>query len=168
LRSAALPWQKHRMAVLNLSRQGPARPEAAPALFRLLAESALSRAALDACGMPLVLAEAGMEAPAISYVNQAFEAFFGYRPAEALGRPAAQLLFADPMAAAPLYRLPAAPMPLRARRKDGSVAHVEVLAGAVRAVDGRVTHWVLAFADRTELEELRAKLERLGALACAP
>ena len=35
-----------------------ARREAAPALFRLLADSALSRAALSACGLPLALVEA--------------------------------------------------------------------------------------------------------------
>ena len=54
---------------------------------------------------------------------------------------------------------------VRARRKDGSVAHVEATAGSVRGVDGRVTHWVLAFADRTELEELREKLNALCATA---
>jgi PAS domain-containing protein len=116
------------MAVPQPSRPAGRRPEVAPALFRLLAESALSRAALDACGVPLVLADAAAE-NAISYVNRAFEVFFGYRAAEALGRPAANLLFTD-------------------------------AAAAVRGVDGRVTHWVLAFSDRSELEELRAKLSR--------
>ena len=150
------------MAVPDHSRQGAGRPEVAPALFRLLAESALSRAALDACGMPLVMADAAAEAPAISYVNRAFESFFGFRAAEALGRPAAGLLFADAGAAERLFREPEAQLLLRAQRKDGSLAHVEVTVGAVRGVDGRVTHWVLAFSDRSELEELRAKLSRLS------
>jgi hypothetical protein len=52
-----------------------------------------------------------------------------------------------------------------ARREYGSVAHVETTAGAVRGVDGRVTHWVLAFSDRTELEQLREKLNALCATA---
>jgi len=142
-------------------RQGATRPEVAPALFRLLAEAALSRAALDACGLPVALADAAGSRP-LSYVNQAFEAFFGYRAAEALGRPAQALLAVDPACAERLFREPAPTEVLRARRKDGSLAHVEVSVGALRGSDGRVTHWVLAFADRTELEELRAKLSRLS------
>ena len=141
------------------------RPEIAPALFRLLAEAALSRAALDACGLPVALADAADASRPLSYVNQAFEAFFGYRAAEALGRPAAGLLFAESAAAERLFREPAAQLQLRAQRKDGSAAHVEVAVGAVRATDGRVTHWVLAFSDRTELEQLRERLNALGALA---
>jgi len=141
------------------------RPEIAPALYRLLAEAALSRAALDACGLPVVLADAADASRPLSYVNQAFEAFFGYRAAEALGRPVAGLLFAESAAADRLFREPAAQLQLRAQRKDGTVAHVDVAVGALRATDGRVTHWVLAFSDRTELEELRDRLNALGALA---
>jgi len=152
------------MAVSLPSRPAIGRPEVAPALFRLLAESALSRAALDACGVPLALVDAAAD-DSISYVNRAFEAFFGYRAAEALGRPAARLLFADADAAGRLFRNPETQMLLRAQRKDGSPAHVEVAAGAMRGVDGRVTHWVLAFSDRTELEQLRGELNALRAAA---
>jgi len=152
------------MAVPLPSRPAVGRPEVAPALFRLLAESALSRAALDACGVPLVLVDAATD-NAISYVNRAFEGFFGYRAAEALGRPVAGLLFADADAAARLYKVAAAQLLLRARRKDGSPAHVEVAVGALRGVDGRVTHRVLAFSDRTELEQLRRELNALRAAA---
>ena len=148
------------MAVPQPSRHPGGRPEIAPALFRLLAESALSRAALDACGVPLVMVDAAAE-NAISYVNRAFEASFGFRAAEALGRPAARLLFADADAAERLFRAPEAQLLLRAQRKDGSLAHVQVSVGAVRGVDGRVTHWVLAFSDRTELELLRDELNAL-------
>ena len=84
---------------------------------------------------------------------------------EALGRPVARLLFADPGAAGRLLHTPETRMLLRAQRKDGSLAHVEVAAGAVRGVDGRVTHWVLAFSDRTELEQLRGELNALRAAA---
>lgn len=152
------------MAVPQSSRTAGGRPEVAPALFRLLAESALSRAALDACGVPLVLVDAAPD-NAISYVNRAFETFFGYRAADALGRPAARLLFADADAAGRLFRTPETQILLRAQRKDGSPAHVEVAAGAMRGVDGRVTHWVLAFSDRTELEQLRGELNALRAAA---
>ena len=52
----------------------------------------------------------------------------------------------------------------RARRKDGSEAVLEVSVGVIRASDGAVTHWVLSFADRSELEQLRDRLAALGAL----
>ena len=139
-------------------RQSAARPEVAPALFRLLAEAALSRAALDACGLPVAIAEAAGSRP-LSYVNQAFEAFFGYRAAEALGRPAQALLAMEPARAEQLFREPAQSVLLRAQRKDRAPAQVEVSVGAVRGSDGRVTHWVLAFSDRTELEQLRERLD---------
>lgn len=144
------------MAVPERLRSGATRPDIAPALFRLLAEAALSRAALDACGLPVALADAASPSRPLSYVNQAFETFFGFRAAEALGRPVAALLSCDPGSGERLFREPAAPVLLQARRKDGSLAHVEARVGTVRGSDGRVTHWVLAFSDRTELEQLRA------------
>ncbi|MDA1118777.1 MAG: PAS domain S-box protein [Proteobacteria bacterium] len=153
------------MSVPERARTGGGRPEIAPALFRLLAEAALSRAALDGCGLPVAVADAALPAQPLSYVNQAFESFFGYRAAEALGRPSAALLFAEPAAAARLFREPTGQTRLRARRKDASEVQVEVAVGAVRAVDDRVTHWVLAFSDRSELEQLRAQLDALTAVA---
>src|SRR5687767_15586246 len=68
-------------------------PENAPALSRLLSDSALSRAALGACGFPLAMLDAKAAARPVTYVNAAFEGFFGYRASEALGRPLATLLF---------------------------------------------------------------------------
>ena len=147
------------MTVAERLRVGATRPEVAPALFRLLAEAALSRAALDACGLPVALADAAGSRP-ISYVNQAFEVFFGYRAAEALGRPVQVLLAMDPARAEQLLSEPARSVLLRAQRKDCSLAQVEISVGAVRGSDGRVTHWVLAFSDRTELEQLRERLSR--------
>ena len=38
----------------------------------------------------------------------------------------------------------------------------------VHGADGRLTHWVLAFADRDELERLREELRLLKSLAAAP
>ena len=147
------------MTVAERLRLRATRPEIAPALFRLLAEAALSRAALDACGLPVALADAAGSRP-ISYVNQAFEAFFGYRAAETLGRPAHVLLAMDAARAEQLYREGAPGVVLSAQRKDCSLARVEVSVRAVRGSDGRVTHWVLAFSDRTELEQLRERLSR--------
>ena len=56
-RLAAVPQRGHG-APARPAGPAPARAEVAPALFRLLAESALARAALDACGQPLALVEA--------------------------------------------------------------------------------------------------------------
>ena len=42
---------------------------------------------------------------------------------------------------------------LRAWGKDGAARHVELALGAVRSADGELTHWVLAFADRSEVEQ---------------
>lgn len=145
------------MTVAERLRLGATRPDVAPALFRLLAEAALSRAALDACGLPVAIAETAGSRP-LSYVNQAFEAFFGYRAAEALGRPAPTLLAMDPAGAESLFHEGAPRVVLRAQRKDSSLAQVEVSVGTVRGSDGRVTHWVLAFADCTELELLRERV----------
>lgn len=156
------------MTIPERTRPGALRPEVAPALFRLLAEAALSRAALDACGLPVALADAALRAQPLSYVNQAFESYFGYRAAEALGRPCAAFLFSEPAAAQQLFREPAVQASMRARRKDGSHAQVEVSVSAVRTADGRVTHWVLAFSDRAELEQLRAELNALKAAFSRP
>jgi PAS domain S-box-containing protein len=147
------------MTVAEKLRLGATRPEVAPALFRLLAEAALSRAALDACGLPVAIADATGSRP-ISYVNQAFETCFGFRAAEALGRPAPVLLAMDPAEAEPLFREPAQRVVLRAQRKDCSLAQLEVTVGAVHGSDGRVTHWVLSFCDCTELVQLRERRSR--------
>jgi PAS domain S-box-containing protein len=144
-------------------------PEAAPALYRLLSDSALSRAALGACGFPLAMLDARSGSRPLTYVNAAFEGFFGYRAGEALGRTLAALLFRgdDPL----VHRLLAessSRWKLRAWGKDGVVRHVEISFGTVHSADGQLTHWVVAFADRSEVEKLRAELEGLQALAAAP
>lgn len=143
--------------------------EAAPALYRLLSDSALSRAALGACGLPLAILDARIASRPLSYVNAAFEGFFGYRAGDALGRTLAALLFRgdEPL----VHRLLAestSRWKLRAWGKDGAVRHVEITFGAVHSADGQLTHWVVAFADRSEVEKLRSQLEGLQALAAAP
>jgi len=45
---------------------------------------------------------------------------------------------------------------------------VEITLGAVHDADGELTHWVLAFADRSEVERLRSQLEALKSLAALP
>lgn len=147
----------------------PDKPEAAPALYRLLSDSALSRAALGACGIPLAMLDARIPARSITYVNPAFETFFGYRTTDALGHPLAKLLFRndEPL----VHRLLAEPnarWKLKAWSKDGAPRYVDVSLGAVHSAAGELTHWVLAFSDRSEIEKLRAELEGLKSLAAAP
>ena len=146
-----------------------ARPEAAPALFRLLSDSALSRAALGACGFPLAILDASLATRPVTFVNTAFEGFFGYGTAEALGRPLAALVFrGDEALAQRLLAETASRWQVRAWGKDGLVRPVELALGAVRSSDGHVMHWVVTFCDRGEVERLRAELESLRALASTP
>ena len=141
----------------------------APALYRLLSDSALARAALGACGFPLVMLDARAGDRPVTYVNAAFEEFFGYGPGEALGRPLADLLFrGDEPLAHRLLAESGSRWKLRAWGKDGAVRYVEVALGAVHSAEGELTHWVVAFSDRGEVEKLRSQLEGLRALAAAP
>ena len=143
-------------------------PPPAPALARLLSDSALSRAALAACGFPVALADASAKGRPLTYVNPAFEAFFGYRAEEVLGRPAITLLFPEDASAASMFNEAPVRLQMRARRKDGAAAEVELSIGMVHGVDGRLTHWVLAFADRGEIARMREELRVLRAIAAAP
>jgi PAS domain S-box-containing protein len=141
-----------------------ARPEAAPALFRLLTDSALSRAALSACGLPLALVEADAPGRPVTYVNAAFESLFGYREAEVRGRGVVDLLFhGDEALAQRLFGESASRWRLPAWSKDGATLQIETAVGAVRSSDGRLTHWVLGIVDRSELESLRAEIAELRA-----
>ena len=138
------------------------RREAAPALFRLLADSALSRAALSVCGFPLLLVDADAPGRPVTYVNAAFEEFFGYREAEVRGRGVVELLFhGDEGVAQKLFGEPSSRWRLPAWSKNGLALQVEATVGAVRATDGRLTHWVLGLVDRSELETLRAEIAAL-------
>jgi PAS domain S-box-containing protein len=148
--------------------QNGRNPQPAPALARLLSDSALSRAALAACGFPVALADAAAKARPLTYVNPAFETFFGYRAGELVGRPAITLLFPEDEAAASMFDAAPVRLQMRARRKDGSSADVDLSIGMVHGVDGRLTHWVLAFADRSEIARLREELRVLRSIAAAP
>lgn len=153
------------MTVLNRV----SRPEAAPALFRLLSDSSMSRAALGACGFPLAILDASPASRPVTFVNAAFEGFFGYAASEVLGRPLATLVFrGDEGLAQRLLAEAASRWQVRAWGKDGQARSVELALGAVRSTDGRITHWVVAFSDRSEIESLRVELESLRVLAAAP
>lgn len=134
-----------------------ARREAAPSLSRLLADAAMARAALGACAFPIAILDAGAPSRPVTYVNAAFEQTFGIRAQDALGRPLGALVLRGDEAL--LHRMLAESVlkkPVRAWAKDGAQRPVELALGALRDRDGRVTHWVASFADRSELESLQA------------
>lgn len=143
------------------------RPEPTAALHRLLSDSAVWRAALGACALPLALIDASNPSRPLTYLNRAFEGYFGYRAAEALGSPLAALLFRGDDALVHRLLAETSCWELKAWAKDGSVRHVELALGAVRSADGRISHWVVAFSDRSELERLRAELAAPKSLASA-
>ncbi|MCD6042827.1 MAG: putative signaling protein [Burkholderiales bacterium] len=154
---------------MALARKTFVAPDPSPALHRLLSDSALWRTALGACAIPLAMIDAGDASRPVTYMNPAFEALFGYRADEALGRPLAALVFQgdEPL----LHRLLAGASSrwkVRACGKDGAPHPVEVSLGAVNHADGRLTHWIVAFSDRSEVEKLRAELDALKTLAALP
>jgi len=159
-------WQKQVMTVLGGK---PGKPQTAPALFRLLSDSALSRAALGVCGIPVALLDAtATKTRTFTYVNAAFETFFGYRESEALGRSVAALLFrGDETLVQRLLAESPRRWELTAWTKDGDLRHIELALGGLRSADGKLTHWVVAFSDRGEVERLRAEVESLKALAAS-
>ena len=123
-------------------------------LEKLLADSALARAALRTCGFPLAIIDAAAADRTVVYANPAFEKFFGL----AADKPFALLVFHGDEAL--LHRLLAqapARRDLQVWGKDGRTYNVELTLGAVRDAEGRLTHWTVGFAD----------LERLNALAVA-
>lgn len=138
----------------------------APALSRLLAEAAMARAALGACPTPVAILDAASPSRPVTYVNAAFEEIFGVRAADAAGRALGALVFRGDEAL--VHRMLAESVfskPVRAWSKDGNPRAVELALGALRDREGRVTHWVASFADRSEAEKLRAELDAMRAPA---
>ena len=140
----------------------------APALAQLLSDSSLSRAALAACGFPVALSDASAKGRPITYVNPSFEAFFGYRAGEVIGRPVITLLFPEADGAAGMFNEAPVRLNMVARRKDGSGAQVELSIGMVHGISGSLSHWVLAFADRSEIARMQEELRVLRAICAAP
>ena len=116
----------------------------------------------------MALSDATAKGRPFTYINPAFESFFGYRADEVIGRPAITLLFPEDEAAASMFEEAPVRLQMRARRKDGASAEVELSIGMVHSVDGRLTHWVLAFADRSEIARMQEELRVLRAICAAP
>ena len=127
----------------------------------------MARAALNACGFPIAILEDSTNRPVV-YVNAAFEALFGVRAREALGRTLGALVFRGDEAQ--VHRMLAEQTPRRAAKawaKDGTQRPVELTINAVRNAQGAITHWILAFSDRSEIERLRAELDSPRTMAAA-
>lgn len=134
-------------AAMNALQQA-VKPTPTAALSRLLSDSALWRAALGACGVPLMVVEALTPARPVAYVNAAFERLLGYRSGEAIGQALASLMFrGDEALVHRLLAQSSSRCEITAWAKDGSMRRLELVPGAVRSPEGRVTHWVLAFSE---------------------
>ena len=128
----------------------------------------MARGALGACGFPVAILDDSATNRPVTYVNAAFESFFGCIASEALGRTLGSLAFRGDEAL--VHRMLAESTPRRSAKawtRDGAHRHVELTLSAVRNAEGAISHWVVAFSDRTELERLRAELDSLRTLAAA-
>jgi PAS domain S-box-containing protein len=123
-----------------------ARVDAAPALFRLLSDSALYRAAFVGCRVPLAIVEASASGAVLVGVNPAFERRFGLSEAEVRSRSLAMVLCrGDREAESALFTGPIERVRLKLWCKDGTPTEMDVSVGAVRDASGRQTHWILSF-----------------------
>ncbi len=142
------------------------RNEAAPALFRLLADSALYRAAFAACGFPMALVDASASGRPLVHVNPAFERCFGYSENDVKGRSfASALCHGNEDSIARLLDEPASVAPLKVWRKDGSTVEVDASAGAVHDSGGARTHWLIALYDSAEGARRRAERGAHGSVS---
>ena len=122
------------------------RTDPAPALFRLLSDSALYRAAFAGCRVPLAIVEASASGAVIIGVNPAFERRFGVGETEARGRSLTTVLcHGDRDAESTLFTAPVERARLKLWCKDGTPAETDVSVGPVSDASGRQTHWILSF-----------------------
>ena len=158
----ALSWDNAPMAVPMKG----SRTDSAPALHRLLAESALCRAALANCGAALAIVDAQSRAATLVYANAALLSLFGQREADIVGKPLATALFrGDDALVQRVVAEPSRRWELCAWTKDGSARNVDLALAPLLDCGGQHTHSVLVFSDRDELERLRAEVLTLRALA---
>ena len=138
------------------------RQDSAPALFRLLSDSALSRAALTSCGVAVAIVDAQDARWPIIYLNPAFERLFGYRECEVGGQSLATLILdRDVELQELLLEAVGTARETCVVCKNGKRIEVGIALGPVYDSAGHLTHWVMTFTDRSELARLRAELEYL-------
>ena len=150
----------HRRAAAGNPPRGnhaPAASDAAPALFRLLSDSALYRAAMSASRVPLALLDAADADLAFVFVNPAFERRCGYAGRDALGRPASLVLApcGEDASLGALLGLTGGStaaavgvrVACRVRRRDTTERVALAAFDPVRDNLGRVSHWIVALDD---------------------
>lgn len=131
------------------------RRRPAPALFQLLSDSALNRAALSACGFAIALLDAHRPGMPLTFANPALEQLCGTHADQLLGRQAGSALFAaggTALLAELEGRVRAEHGPARARAPLHPAANgepqvsreVDIALNAVRDVRGAISCWVLA------------------------
>lgn len=150
-------FHKRAMPRIAVRRDGPASQEAAPALFRLLSDSALYRAAMIASRVPLAVLDACRSGLPYVFVNPAFERLSGYAARDALGRPASLNLAVRgrdtsldallALASAETATPPGLWIACWVRRRDGSERAVLVAFDPVRDKQGHISHWIVALDD---------------------
>jgi PAS domain S-box-containing protein len=126
---------------------GPAlrRDQAAPALFSLLAESALYRAAYAACGVAMGIVDARLERPQFISVNREFERLLGFHGSDACRYPVVALLLDGNNAlAATVFRSEPTREEVEVRRRDGSRLTVALACTPLHDAAGSHTHWAVA------------------------
>jgi len=140
----------------------------APALFRLLSDSAMSRAALASCGAAVAIVDAQDANWPIAYLNPAFEQLFGYRDGDVGGQPLVSLILGRaPDMQNLLLEAVRVPHEICAIHKNGAQLNLEIVLGPVHDSGGRLTHWVLTCTDRTELAQLREEVAALRSVRAA-
>ncbi len=121
------------------------RDQAAPALFSLLSESALYRAAYAACGVAMGIADSRLERPQFISVNREFERLLGFHATEACRYPVAALILeGDNAIAATVFRNVPTRREIEVRRRDGSRLTVALACTPLHDASGNHTHWAVA------------------------
>ncbi|MDX1374699.1 MAG: PAS domain-containing protein [Burkholderiales bacterium] len=135
------------------------RQDSAPALFRLLADSALSRAALAACGAAVAIVDAEDPGWPVAHLNPAFERLFGHRECDVRGQSLVALVLGRTAELqSRLLEAMHGPQEISALHKNGAQLEVDLVLGPVHDSSGRLTHWVVTFTDCSERARLRAEL----------
>ena len=160
------------LGIASVGRNGGARRDTrhtlAPALFRLLSDSAMSRAALASCGAAVAIVDAQNASWPITYLNPVFERLFGHRNVDVEGQALVSLIFKrDSLAQDQLLASVRAPRDICAVHRNGTLVNVGAVLGPVNDSGGRLTHWVLTFTDRTELADLRAEVAAMRSARAA-
>src|SRR5258708_36617609 len=119
----------------------------------------MARGALDACGFPIAILDDSATNRPVTYVNEAFESFFGCRADEAGGHSLGSLAFHGDEAL--VHRMLAASTTRRtvkAWTRGGAQRHVELTLSAARNAEAALSHGVGGSSDRTGPQRLRAAL----------